>query len=54
MKLYLLALVILLATSAQGQKCQQLGDSSIATLSNCKVMSQAPRLQWAVNVTLQQ
>ena len=53
MKIYLLAFVVLLATIAATQKCQQVGTSSLATLASCKVMSPAPRLQWGINVTLQ-
>lgn len=53
MKIYLLLIGILLV-SVGCQKCQQLGASSLGKLANCKVTSPAPRLQWSINVTLQQ
>jgi hypothetical protein len=54
MKLYLLALVILLAATVGAQKCQQVGSSSLGKLATCKLMSPAPRLQWSINITLLQ
>ena len=50
MKIYLLLLALVLATSAN--KCVEAGHSSIGKLASCKFISGPPQLQWALNVTL--
>ncbi len=54
MKIYLLALLLILAINSNAQKCQQIGSSPLAKLANCKINTPAPRLQWSINVTLLQ
>jgi hypothetical protein len=54
MKIYLLALALILAVAVNAQQCQQVGGSSLGKVASCKIISPPPQLQWAINVTLQQ
>lgn len=54
MRIYLLFVCALLASSVAAQNCQQVGGSSLASLALCKIISPPPRLQWAINITLLQ
>ena len=55
MNLYLLILTsLLLAHIHTAENCQQVGTSSLAQLSLCKVTNPPPQLEWTINIVLKQ